>query len=104
MSHKIVRPLFVLILFFTLTFTGFTPAQAAPPSNDDFANAEAISSLPFSSIADNSEATVEPDEPAHCSASFRSLWYSFTAAEDMAIRINMDSSQVEGSVVIYRAS
>jgi 5-hydroxyisourate hydrolase-like protein (transthyretin family) len=103
MSHKIVRPLFVLILLFTLTFTGFTPADAAPPSNDDFANAEAISSLPFSTTVDNTEATVEPVEPVNCGSLFQSVWFSFTPTEAMAIRMSVDSP-VGGSVEIYLAS
>src|SRR5688572_5506064 len=103
MSHKRVRPLFVLILFFTLTFTGFTPAQAAPPSNDNFADAEAISALPFSTSVDNTEATVEPAEPLNCGSPFRSVWYSITPAEPTAIRVSLESP-VGSSVEIYLSS
>src|SRR5512146_1264045 len=48
MSRKIFRSFFVLILVSSLIFTGFTPVLAAPPTNDNFANAEVINSLPFS--------------------------------------------------------
>ena len=66
MSRKIFRSFFVLILVISLTFTGFTPGLAAPPTNDNFANAEAINSLPFSVTVDNTDATLELDEPVGC--------------------------------------
>ena len=37
-------------------------AAAAPPSNDDFANAIVLTGLPVSTTGTNVEATEEPDE------------------------------------------
>jgi hypothetical protein len=39
-------------------------ADAAPPPNDDLANATVISTLPFTDTVDNSEATSEAGEPS----------------------------------------
>jgi hypothetical protein len=52
-----------------------------PPPNDDFADATAFTSVPFSDSPDLTAATVEPDEPISCGASFsQSAWYAFTPA------------------------
>jgi hypothetical protein len=61
-------------------------ALAVAPPNDDFANAEAIGSLPFSVSADVGEATSEPGEPAGCTSSSQSVWYSYTPARDGVLR------------------
>ena len=51
------------------------------PSNDDFANATAISSLPFSDSVDTAGASVEADEPSpSCFGADHTIWYAFTPA------------------------
>jgi PKD repeat protein len=55
----------------------FTP----PPPNDDFANATAVASVPFSDTVDASGATIEPGEPTpFCGAGqlAGTIWYAFT--------------------------
>ena len=74
------------------------------PANDNFGSAEIITSLPFSATVDNSGATLEPGEPEGCSFPFRSVWYAFTPAENMAVRLDMPGSQVGGTVSIFLAS
>lgn len=62
------------------------PASAAPPSNDDVANATVIDALPFTVQADTTEATRSPDDPG-CGL-FRtgpSVWYVFTAPKDIRL-------------------
>ena len=54
------------ILVFMLIFGQWTPAAAASPSNDSFVNAEVISALPFFSVLDVDDATLEPGEPQTC--------------------------------------
>lgn len=79
--------------------------QAIPaPANDNFADAEVIPSLPFSATVDNTGATLEPDEPQGCDFPFRSVWYAFTPAENMAIRVDMAGSAVGGVTSIFLAS
>jgi hypothetical protein len=103
MSHRTVRAFFILVIVLAQIFTGITPARAAPPANDDFANAEEIASLPFSASVNNTQATLEPGEPhaEGCGQPFRTLWYSFMPAEDLAIRITIPSS---GNVKLFLAS
>ncbi len=66
-----------------------TPASvAAPPTNDNFANASVIASLPFSDTATITEATIEPGEPiADPGQIGRTVWYSFTPTADAAAQI-----------------
>jgi hypothetical protein len=55
-------------------------ASAAPPSNDNFANAETIVDRFGWADGDNTEATKEPGEPNHAgNPGGASVWYSWTA-------------------------
>lgn len=105
MTHRIFRLVSSLFLALALTLNGFTPALAAPPANDNFANAEAITSLPFSGSVDITEASLEPDEtPWWCGTMEQTVWYSFTPSENMNIRIDMAASAVAGAMSIYKVA
>ena len=90
-----------LFLALALSLGGFTPARAAPPANDNFADAEDISSLPFSATVELSEATTEPDEPQACDSGPRTVWYSITPADTVSIRM---TSGANTNVSVYRTS
>jgi hypothetical protein len=50
-----------------------------PPPNDNFADAAAFTSVPFSDSPDLTAATVEPGEPMACGTNVnQSAWYAFT--------------------------
>ncbi|WBB78784.1 PKD domain-containing protein [Micromonospora sp. WMMD882] len=69
-----------------VALVGVRPAAAfAAPSNDDFANATTISSLPFSTAQATKAATADPSDPQGCHAN-RSVWFAFTPDRDMLIR------------------
>jgi hypothetical protein len=105
MSHRVFRTFFVLVFILAQFMTGITPALAAVPANDNFAGAVVITSLPFSATVDNTDATIEPGEPyAGCAFPFRSVWYSFTPTENVAVQVDMAGSTVGGAVQILRAS
>ena len=78
--------------------------QILPPANDDFADAAAITSLPFAATVDNTDATTESGEPQVCGSHFRTVWYSFTATENMSVRVDMAGSAVQTGVGLYVAS
>ncbi len=82
----------------------FNLEQIFPPTNDNFANAEVINSLPFSIMVDNTNATIEPGEPLTCASQFRSVWYSFSPTENMAVRVDTAGSTAPGNVSIFLAS
>ena len=80
-------------------------APALPaPSNDNFANATVVSSLPFSETVPIAQATTEPGEPGTPSGQSRTVWYSFTPASDVVIRAHLGASDyVTASMPVYRA-
>jgi hypothetical protein len=70
-------------------------ATAAPPGNDDFANATAIdaSSLPYSDSVTIDEATTEPLEPGQCYyTNAQTVWYSITPSESGLYRLSRSAS------------
>jgi hypothetical protein len=80
-------------------------ASAAPPENDSFAKAEALSGDHLKvEEGTTGEATFETDEPKHGGLSDgRSVWYSWTAPRSGLIRVECTSG-VETIVVVYRGS
>jgi PKD repeat protein len=77
-------------------------ALAAPPANDDFANATAISSMPFSDTIDVTEAGMEGGESSYCAVS-NTAWYSFVADSDGIIRLDSSGSSFFGPTLnLYR--
>lgn len=87
MYTKAVYRIFSILIALALSITGFTSALAAPPVHDNFADAEIITSLPLNATLDISEAGLEPDEPQPCSNWGKSIWYSFTPAQTMTVRV-----------------
>jgi len=65
-------------------------AHAAPPSNDDFADATAIASLPFASTVDTRGGTAADDDPSTCNWSTSSVWFRYTAPADGFARMTTD--------------
>lgn len=104
MSHRIFRLLSSLFLAVTVSFSRVTAALAAPPANDNFANAQAITSLPFSAAVDNTDATLEPGEPFNCSLSPNTVWYSFPPPQNMAVRADALGGNITGTVALYLSS
>ncbi|MDQ3402774.1 MAG: PKD domain-containing protein [Actinomycetota bacterium] len=73
-------------------------AQAAPPSNDDFDNATAIT-LPFAEEVEMREATPAPDDPDSCyPLEVNTTWYSFAAAEDTTLRLDFGNASLDTAV------
>jgi PKD repeat protein len=72
-----------------------TAASAAPPPNDDFANATTVdpSSLPVSDSITIDEATSEPGEPAPCLGTVaQTAWYKITPSADSVLRVRTNAS------------
>ena len=59
-------------------------ARAAPPPNDNFANATVINlgALPYSNSVPITEATTEGGEPFFCAFSTQTVWYRLTPTSD----------------------
>ena len=54
-------------------------AVAAPPANDDFDDAIAVTApLPFTDTVPGADATTAADDPTMCNDTGANVWYSFT--------------------------
>ena len=80
------------------------PAASAQPANDDFANATAISTLPFSDSGDLDGTTTEPGEPGGCfEQAPQTVWYAFTPAANTVVKADLDGSDFGVVVSVYEA-
>ena len=63
-------------------------AYGSPPPNDNFANAAAVSSVPFTESVSITEATTEVGEPIASPGNMgRTVWWSLTPTDDYVARI-----------------
>jgi hypothetical protein len=87
------------ILVVTFTTIGMEAAQAAPPTNDNFANATTVTEpLPFTNSVDTTQATVEPTDPACAQAGFdpqNTVWYSYTPSTSGFVQANTFGSDYD---------
>ncbi|WP_370967392.1 PKD domain-containing protein [Amycolatopsis sp. cg9] len=90
---------------FTAAFALLVPgvAHAAPPSNDDFDQATAITALPFTAQQDTSEATKAVDDPYWCQSSDvrASVWFRYTATADGYLRASTKGSDPEMILAVH---
>lgn len=95
-NHKIARKaaggLCVLMAAAAIGFP--VAAQAVTVPNDSFAAATSITSLPFSTTEDTSQATSDPSDPGGCSSN-GSVWFSFTPSSDMHLQANTFGSNYD---------
>ena len=87
-----------------LTLGSVQPVYAAPPLNDNFADAESITLLPLNATVDITEATTESNEPQACWFMDRTVWYSFIPTQNMAVHANTLGSAINANVNIYRST
>lgn len=90
-GNKAARPGIVLLAIVALVLGSTAIAFADAPSNDNFADATQLGSVPSSGNADTSEATLEANEPIPCTGySFNSVWWAFTAPEAGSFAAQLD--------------
>jgi len=77
-------------------------ALAAPPPNDNFANAETLTGRFGYAEGDNTEATKEPGEPNHAgNAGGASVWYAWTAPSAGRATISLCYSEFDTLLAVY---
>ena len=77
-------------------------AAASPPANDDFDNASSVSALPFTDSLVTDDATKAPDDPPDCFDAFsRSVWYTFTPAEDVSVQVDAYGTDYQSVLAAY---
>lgn len=82
-----------------------TPAQAAAPTNDLLVGTTPIAATPFSETIDTTEATTDADDVAvntDCGApaTDASVWYTFTAAADAPLLVDVGASNYSAGVIV----
>lgn len=105
MNSKLGKPFLGILAIVVISLIAIYPALAAPPSNDDIANATIIPGVPFSDATNTSEATVAPDDPwPWCNGTGvrqATVWYSFTPATDMQVTASTAGSSYTTNLAVY---
>lgn len=94
MAKKSIFRLIVAVGAMVVLALAAPNAALAQPPNDDFASATTITSLPFSTTEDTSQATWDPSDPSSC-ASSGSVWFAFTPSSNMQIDANTFGSSYD---------
>lgn len=96
-----MKPLSLLAIALTLA----VGVLAQTPGNDNFANAQVLTSTSnvFTATGSNAAATSEPDEPVHATAytAVSSIWFAWTAPANGAIVVDTIGSATTASHAIY---
>jgi hypothetical protein len=78
-----------------------SPAFAAAPANDDFANATLVDAFPYADAEDTREATTEVGEPDFWGwGPGASVWYAVTADADGLLAADTDGSEPSANCFI----
>lgn len=81
------------------------PGGCSPPSNDAFANAQVIPSVPGSFTGTTVCASKESGEPSHAGdAGGRSIWYRWTAPSNLAVTVTTIGSDFDTLLAVYTGS
>lgn len=102
MSSKLLKG--VLAGLATIAVLVPASAQAAPPSNDNFAGRTQITARPYTTSQSNVEATMEPSEPTSAcgfDSIRRTLWYEFRPAMDGWLQVDTVGSDFDTIVGVW---
>jgi hypothetical protein len=77
-------------------------ADCGAPANDDFADAIAVTALPFSIETSTEHATVEDGEPGFpCGSIGATIWYRWSPSEDVAVTADTFGSDYDTMIAAY---
>jgi hypothetical protein len=85
------KPIVPTLLVLALTLIPTQVAQAAVPTNDDFAVATTVTEpLPFNDFVDTTDATTSATDPQpSCADATHTVWYSFRPSSDTIVRFDV---------------
>ena len=105
MFRSISRPASIALTVLAICAGLASPAAAAPPPNDNFANAINIPSLPAIINATNVDATYEPGEPSAGTLNDgTTVWWRFTAARSGIHVVKLHGTNFSAVVQVYTGS
>ena len=93
-----------VLTLFLAALSAPSPANASPPANDNFGDAQPIASFPFSDSGDLSATTLEPGEPQICNGQIGTAWYTFTASSSAPITVDESGSDGQVAFNIWQSS
>jgi PKD repeat protein len=85
-------------------FAGPRAAFSSPPANDNFADADVISTLPFTDSGDLNGTTIEPGEQQSCYYQTQTVWYAFTPSSTRVIKADLFGSQYGSVLTVYQSN
>ena len=99
-----MRARFASVLVLTALFAAVPAADVlAQPSNDSFAGATPVSSVPFEDTVGLFDATVEPGEPAEvCAPMANTVWYSLTLDSASTLLIDTQGSGFDTVLAVWQ--
>ncbi len=91
------------ILVVTFTTIGMQAAQAAPPTNDDFANATTVTEpLPFNDSVNTTDATVDAADPTpSCAPTTHTVWYGYAPSSSGFVQANTFGSDYDTTLSVW---
>ena len=99
---RVSRSILVTTVLGALLIASAPAASAAPPTNDDFASATVVGSLPFSDTGSTVEATTPASDPHSClDRAANSVWYAFTPAADVTVEFDTFGSDFDTVLSAY---
>ena len=98
------RAAVALLMTASLLAVTQSPASALVVSNDNFANATAIGSLPFTTTQSTDLASTESGEPYGCGVEEATLWYRFTPSVDTPVSMDTVGSTFDTVLNVYTGS
>lgn len=111
-KEGIMRPRRLLAVFALISgslYVSAAPALAQPPGNDTIDGATLVA-LPFSGEADTTEATTDEvdaslnEEFCGAPSTDASVWYTFTAEEDLGVEVFVAESDYSAGVIVASGS
>lgn len=103
MSKTILSSIYIGVAVIIAAF-GASNVVAAPPANDNFANAEVLTGVRVSVTRTNVDATKEAGEPNHANdVGGKSVWFKWTAPRDgiFTFSTNRSDSNIDTLLGIY---
>jgi hypothetical protein len=96
-----VLPLAVLLAASLGLATANPAAAAAPPGNDNFANAAVAGPLPATKTLDTSGATTETNEPLSFCGNRATVWYRFKPSTTVSVQIDTLGSNYNAGIAVW---
>ena len=110
--------LLLSMLLFSLGPGSASPAYAAPPTNDTFASATAITSIPFQNVISTTEANaaIDPTDPGQVATGGipcegralgpgkRTVWYRYDATSSRGLHVDTIGSSYDTFIAVWRGT